>query len=740
MSLMHIKINSIFGLVFIYVPNNFVRRGIKMEITNVNVEELIFALDIGTRSIIGTVGKIVDKKFQVIAESYREHEERAMIDGQIHDIQLVASGVKKVKRELETSLNVSLTKVAIAAAGRFLRTTEVKSEIEVDAEKEIDREAIRSLELTAVKMAEDEVNKSTQGKLYCVGYSVKSYYLNGYIISNLNSHKGEKIAVEIIATFLPRSVIDSLYAVMSKAGLSVISLTLEPIAAMEAAVPQSLRLLNLALVDIGAGTSDIAISSNDSISAYGMVPTAGDEVTEIIAQAFLVDFNTAEKIKKQCSGEGNIQYIDVLGIENEIEPQEVLKIIKPLVLKISEEVGKKIIELNGGKAPNAVFLVGGGAHTPFIKENIAEVLNLPIQRVAIKGREAVVDCICNGELGSIGVTVLGIALVSIKRLGHDFIDVTINDKIVSLFNANKHTVMDVMVQAGINPKVLIGKNGRNIRFTVNGIKRVAFGSLAKGAQIKINEKLGNIDSEVKEGDIIEAIFSKDGKNAEPKVMDFVRNIQAVSFYLQDIIQNIEPVPFINNIRTEINAVIKEDDDVNIEFPTTIEEYAKYFDNKAEVSTFLMDNKELPKDYVIQEGDRIYKVYAKVENAKVGKEEPKEEYNENEQNLKLETQKDTEGELEKVDIDTEHINELPAKISTKLSEINTEVKAQVKIEVNKKVITLVNKERYVFLDIFDYIDFDLSVSKGNLILMINGNKASYHQPLNNGDIVQIYWEK
>jgi cell division protein FtsA len=704
-----------------------VGRGIKMEITNVNAEDLVFALDIGTRSIIGTVGKIVDKKFQVIAESYKEHEERAMIDGQIHDIQLVASGVKKVKKELEASLNISLTKVAIAAAGRFLRTTEVKSEIELDSDKAIDREVIRSLELTAVKMAEDEVSKSTQGKLYCVGYSVKNYYLNGYIISNLNAHKGEKIAVEIIATFLPRSVIDSLYAVMNKAMLSVASLTLEPIAAMEAAVPQNLRLLNLALVDIGAGTSDIAISSKDSISAYGMVPTAGDEVTEAIAQAYLVDFNTAEIIKKKCSGKDKIEYTDVIGFENEIEPEEVLKIINPIVMKISEEIGKKIIELNGGKSPNAVFLVGGGAHTPFIKENIAKILNLPIQRVAIKGREAVVDCICNGELGSTGVTVLGIALISIKRLGHDFIDVTINDKIISLFNANKHTVMDVMVQAGINPKILIGKNGRNIRFTVNAIKRVAFGSFAKGAEIRINNELGNIDSEVKEGDNIEVVFSKDGKNAEPRVMDFVKNIQAVSFYLQDIIRNIEPVPFINHERTEINAVIKEDDEVNIEFPKTIEEYIKYFDNKTDGSTFIMDNKELPKDYVIKEGDRIYKAHVKVENPIAKIEEYEEEYKERKEEYKEHKEY------------KEHIEEHKVNQNIIKQEVRN-VMPQLKVEVNKKLITLVNKERYVFLDIFDYIEFDLTISKGKLILMLNGSKASYHQTLNNGDVIQVYWDK
>ena len=695
-------------------------RGIKMEITDVHLEDLIFALDIGTRSIIGTVGIISEKKFKVLFESYIEHEERAMIDGQIHDIQLVASGVLKVKKELEGKLKVPLNKVAIAAAGRFLRTTEIKSEIEVDIDKEIDREVIRSLELTAVKTAEDEVARTSQGKLYCVGYSVKNYYLNGYIITNLNAHKGEKIAVEIIATFLPRSVVDSLYAVMNKAGLEVISLTLEPIAAMEAAVPQNLRLLNLALVDIGAGTSDIAISSKDSICAYGMVPLAGDEVTEMIAQAYLVDFNTAERIKKECSGKDKINYIDVLGFGSEIEPEEVLKIINLVVMKISEEIGNRIIELNGGKAPNAVFLVGGGAHTPFVKENIAKLLNLPANRVAIKSRESVVDCICDSGLGSIGVTVLGIALISIKRLGHDFVDVTINDKIISLFNSHKHTVMDVMVQEGINPKILIGRNGRNIRFSVNGIKRVAFGTLAKGAEIKINTLPCNIDSEVVEGDVIEVIFCKDGKNAEPKIIDYVKNIQAVSFYFENLIHNIEPIPFINGERTIINAVIKENDEVVIEFPDTIGEYVKYFGDKSCGSTFTINNKQLMEDYVIKEGDRIYEKLELVENSKVVKEGYREVNNTSQNKLDI--------------LNNGHIQ-----IKDAENKLDNEAK-EVKVEVNKKTITLKNKDKYIFIDIFDYIEFDLSISKGNLVLTLNGIIASYHQQLNQGDVIEIYWEK
>ena len=86
-----------------------------------------------------------------------------------------------------------------------------------------------------------------------------------------------------------------------------------------------------------------------------------------------------------------------------------------------------------------------------------------------------VDCVCpDNSLGSTGVTVLGIALVAIKKFGGDFIDVFLNNSVVSLFNSKNNTVMDVVLQAGMNPKVLMGKNGKNIRFLLNGSKRVAF--------------------------------------------------------------------------------------------------------------------------------------------------------------------------------------------------------------------------------------------------------------------------
>ena len=73
----------------------------------------------------------------------------------------------------------------------------------------------------------------------------------------------------MLATFLPQMVIEGLYSVISKAGLEA-NITLEPIAAINVAIKEELRLLNLVLVDIGAGTSDIAITRDGKIMAYAM--------------------------------------------------------------------------------------------------------------------------------------------------------------------------------------------------------------------------------------------------------------------------------------------------------------------------------------------------------------------------------------------------------------------------------------------------------------------------------------
>ncbi len=678
-----------------------------MSIGNVNPKDVIFSLDIGTRTVIGTVGVMRDKKFSVICEEIIEHEDRAMVDGQIHDIELVKDGVQKVKEKLESTLGFKLTKVAVAAAGRLLKTIEVKSELAIEGDKEITKEIIKSLEMTAVKKAEEGIIESSGGRLYCVGYSVKNFYLNGYLISNLQGHKGEKISCEVIATFLPRSVVESLYTVVNKLDLEVMNMTLEPIAAMEAAVPKNLRLLNIGLVDVGAGTSDIAICSRESVVAYGMVPMAGDEVTELIAQSYLTDFNTAEKIKCGLLYEESVTYTDVIGFENSVTRDDVTKLISPLVEKISEGICSKIIELNGGKGPNAIFLVGGGAHTPGLKDEITSKLNLIPQRIAVKGREAVVECEGADEsLGSTGVTVLGIALMAVKNSGHDFINITLNGDVISLFNCYNHAVMDVLLQAGINPMDLIGKKGKSVKFTFNERQRVAFGGMPKEAVISVNNSKGSLDTIIKDGDEIKLDFSVDGEDANPKVSDYIKMVNTTSFYLNDEFKNYEPVITLNGQIGTLDSLIQDGDIIQVNDECSIKNLRRVFNLQEDIE-IQAEGKTLNEDYIVQEGERINTI--DINNEVVC--ENIEEHEEIQENIHEES--------------TVNIGKQEDNIITVIA--------------NEEKYRMSGREKYIFVDVFNYIKFDLTTSKGKLKMTLNGKNAGYYDQLNDGDEIKIFWE-
>ena len=161
--------------------------------------QLVFGLDIGTRSIVGTVGYLNGGKFHVLAQRSKEHETRAMLDGQIHDIGKVGETISQVKEQLEADLGRELTEVCIAAAGRVLRTVTTYVEHSFESDREITQEDVYSLCTMGVEKAYEEFqnsNTDTDMKFYCVGYTAMRYYMNGYQMGNLEGHKASELEAE----------------------------------------------------------------------------------------------------------------------------------------------------------------------------------------------------------------------------------------------------------------------------------------------------------------------------------------------------------------------------------------------------------------------------------------------------------------------------------------------------------------------------------------------------------------
>lgn len=484
----------------------------------VQTDRVIFALDIGTRSLIGMVGTVEENKVKIIAVEREEHPERAMVDGQIEDIEKVAALAGKIKKRLEDKLHCELKNVCVAAAGRALRTERAEFEMELPGTQIITDEIISRLEAGAISKAEEafdaEQAEDAYHRFYLVGYSVCQYYLDQYMISSLKDHRGRKVKVDLIATFLPSEVVESLYTTMNKIGLEVASITLEPIAAINAAIPENLRLLNLVMVDIGAGTSDIAACTDGSVTGYTMATVAGDEITETIMKAYLVDFDTAENMKAQAELGKEVAFTDILGFERTVSHDEILECIRGTSELLSREIAQKVLEINGGP-PSALFLAGGGSKLTGLKDKVTEALKMDANRVAIAGNNFKIHAwsdeyeLNNPEYA----TPLGIVISSGLNMINDSCRVILNERPAKLFRSGSFTALNLLMMNGFNYQDILGRSGRNLIVTVNGRRKVFYGSAPQPAALFINRKEGKLSEIIHAGDTIDFIPAIAGESA-----------------------------------------------------------------------------------------------------------------------------------------------------------------------------------------------------------------------------------
>ena len=504
----------------------------------------IFALDIGTRNVIGLVARPEGDRWRVLAMAVREHDERAMRDGQIHDIPKVVRVVREIKRELESACGMSLSRVAIAAAGRALQTNRARASAEVGLEHTIDKERLRVLELRAIQ---DAVGSLKGQDNHCVGYSIVHYYLDGQPIGNLEGQRGRVMEVELIATFLPRVVTDSLVAVCHQSGLEVQNLTLEPIAAINAAVPPNMRALNLALIDIGAGTSDIALTHGGAVTAYAMVPQAGDAITEALAEAYLLDFLEAERVKHALSQDGAVTFTDVLGLQHSFASEAVRQQVRGAVETLVTQISEHILSLNG-KPPAAAIMIGGGSLFPALGPMLAKALGLPDNRVAVRGTEMIKRMESIPELlqGPMGVTPVGIALAAHEAPGFRFLTVYVDDRVINLEDWGVTRVLDALVAAGYQPSQLAAKPGRMITLRVNGETRPYPAAGGGHTRIMVNGQIATVDTLLGDGAQVSVMVPQEGAAEVPLRLSDVVDLRPIPVTLNGLGMDCPPLIRLND--------------------------------------------------------------------------------------------------------------------------------------------------------------------------------------------------
>lgn len=821
-----------------------------MNETKVNGEELVFGLDIGTRSMVGTVGYRQGERFVVTAQEIRAHQTRAMLDGQIHDINRVAAAIADIRQALQDKTGIKLDEVCIAAAGRVLKTMNVHADMDLDKERNVTKEDMSNLISLGIEQAFEEfqANNDTNMHFYCVGYSVVRYFLNGMWMGQPEHHKAKAIGADIIATFLPDDVVDGLYSAVELAGLRVANLTLEPIAAIRVAIPEKFRLLNIAMIDVGAGTSDISITDDGSVTAFGMIPCAGDTLTELLAKTCLIDFTTAEMIKTAAATQEEIVYEDIMGAEQMITAKEVIAICQPEIERMSKLAANAIKELNGGNSPSAVFIVGGGGKIKGFDTLVAAELGLDPKRVALRGEEIMRDVdFPDGALkDSTIITPIGICLTYYEQY-NNFIYITFNGNRIKLYDNNKLTVTDAAMQADFTRDGLFPRRGEELHYTVNGKNRVTKGEYGESAHVYVNGEEVSLSHNIKANDVITLEESTLGTPAQEKIADLIDYNGKIVVYLKgDEMPLPKPVK-VNGTAVTEEYLIQNGDEIVVSSVYTYDEFFEYmglspedmilFINGARADETMQisasdqlefknrkeyELKEIYKESNIEPRSRKRREARKeekeekdaagidkeentaVDEAKTDEPEPEDntqetepedssELNagsgsENEDNSRSDSEPEQPAELVNEPVEevqpepeepsndkSEEVQEEPAKepeikaaenrSTEKTREESTprtekaaereekktaaaKEKEEPPADTGKKIIVIVNqkpivmrgKESYMFVDIFDYIDFDTRRMQGSgIATLVNGKDAQYTQELFNGDKIEVYWK-
>ena len=675
--------------------------------------EKIFALDIGTRTVVGILGEISGDKYHIIDCVSVPHTKRAMVDGQIEDIKQVAKIVAEVKTQIEERNSITIKTAAIAAAGRALRTVRVTKDFDVSEREILTPELVSSMEMETIQQAQTQIDEETKGGktlFYCVGHNVVNYRLDDYKIISLDGHKGNSASIDMVVAFLPSIVVEGLYAVLDINGLEVKNLTLEPIAAMNAIIPQEIRLINIALVDIGAGTSDIAVSKDGSIVAYAMATIAGDEITEDIIRSFLVDFNTAEKMKRDLDTGDDIEYRDIFGMSRKIKRDELLAKMTPSVEALASTISDTILAVNGA-APQAVFLVGGGSLTKGLVKLLSERLGIDENHVAVGGSQFLKNVETDGlKLGAEFITPIGIGITAASDGGYDFSVITLNGEKIRVFDTKNMSVYELLSLAGYRSSEIMGHSGRNLAFALNGNRVLLKGGSMTPAVITVNGKSASLTTRVTQGDNVVLVPALSGENAHSSLSEAVdyKKYNGGYVHIGD-----RRLPF--GLKVFVNGEVKSPDyeiqpldEISTGGILTLGDLLYSIEDElSDIGEILLNGKREDVTCLLHDGDRLSLSSGASQNH------------------------------------PEAAKAAQQKEAAKPQENAPSAGNSVTLLLNGKYVTLPNTGRdepHKFLELLTLIKYDTSTPKSDIVITLNGVSASFNSPLKDGDRAVVSWKE
>ncbi len=270
------------------------------------VGEYLVALDIGTEFVKALVGRVIGDEVEIIGVGRAHQELSDMQAGAISDIGAVVANCDKALAAAERQAQVSARTAVIGIAGELVKgTTSTVRFTRKNPSKELSvDEMARIIEMVqerAEAKARQQLAWELGGKeveVRLVNSALVRIDIDGYKVTNPVGFQGKDVVVEMYTAFAPMIHIGALERTAAELDLELLAVAAEPFAVARSVVGNDPNAAVTAiLMDVGGGTTDIAVVNEGGVEGTKMFGIGGRAFTQSIARDLDVDFNKAESIK-----------------------------------------------------------------------------------------------------------------------------------------------------------------------------------------------------------------------------------------------------------------------------------------------------------------------------------------------------------------------------------------------------------------------------------------------------------
>ncbi len=348
-----------------------------------NKSEIIAAVDIGTTKIVALVGrKTRYNRFEILG--FGTTPSKGIKRGVVSNVDETVKSIQTALNKAHQSSEIIFNEVFVGIAGQHVRSTKSRNTIKVSSSNSIiTRKDIKDLE---------DITRQTIPE---AGEEVIDVIPQSYIvdketgIENPIGMYGNILQGNYHIIFGKMSMVNNIKKCATIAGLKVKTLILEPLASAEAVLSDVEKESGVAMIDIGGGTTDLAIYKDNKVIHTAVIPIGGNTITNDIQQELGILEKQAEELKinygsaiQEKSQENTIFSIE--GLKGREEKEISLKDLSAIIQARMEEIIHSVmfqIESAGikGKIPGGIVITGGGSLLKNLKQLAALITNNDIR-------------------------------------------------------------------------------------------------------------------------------------------------------------------------------------------------------------------------------------------------------------------------------------------------------------------------------------------------------------------------